>query len=228
MKKVTVSQEVKNMLPGLILGCIECDVIISEENSELWLEIESTCGEIGHSGDLAEVGSHPAIKASRLAYRRCGKDPARYRLSSEALMRRVIKGHQLYRINNIVDLVNLVSLKTGMSIGGYDVDKIRGDVVFDIGKKDEPYEAIGRGEMNIAALPVFRDDLSPFGSPTSDSVRTSVTAGTKRFLMIIVGFCGSECTTQSIGLSVRLLEKYAGAQNIEIHLANSGDGGIID
>ena len=215
MKEIIISQAIKKKLPDLTLGCIECDVVISEENAELWREIEAVCGTIGHSGELAEVGSHPAIRASRIAYRLCGKDPARYRLSSEALMRRVVKGHQLYRINNVVDLVNLISLKSGMSIGGYDVEKISGNVIFDIGQKDEPYEAIGRGDLNIASLPVFRDSVSSFGSPTSDSVRTSVTGSTKRFLMIIVGFSGDICTSETVDLSLSLLKKYAKADNIE-------------
>lgn len=215
MKEIIISQAIKGILPDLTLGCIECDVVISEDNGELWREIEATCGTIGHSGELAEVGSQPAIRASRVAYRLCGKDPARYRLSSEALMRRVVKGHQLYRINNVVDLLNLVSLKTGFSIGGYDADKISGSTIFDIGTKDEPYEAIGRGEMNIEFLPVFRDAISPFGSPTSDSVRTSVTSATKNFLMVIIGFSGEICTSEALELSVSLLKKYALADNIE-------------
>jgi len=130
-------------------------------------------------------------------------------------MRRVVKGHQLYRINNVVDLLNLVSLTSGFSIGGYDVDKISGSVIFDIGANDEPYEAIGRGEMNIEFLPVFRDAISPFGSPTSDSVRTSVTTDTKRFLMIIIGFSGEICTAETLEQSVSLLKKYANADHIE-------------
>lgn len=218
MKEITISQAIKNKLPDLTLGCIECDVVISEENSELWREIEAISGIIGHSGELAEVGSNPAIRASRMAYRRCGKDPSRYRLSSEALMRRVVKGHQLYRINNVVDLINLISLKSGMSIGGYDVDKISGSIIFDLGMKNEPYDAIGRGELNITALPVFRDSISPFGSPTSDSVRTSVTGNTKRFLMVIIGFSGEICTTEAVELSVELLKKYANADNLEVLL----------
>lgn len=216
MKEIIISQAIKNKLPDLTLGCIECDVVISEENNELWKEIEAVCGTIGHSGELAEVGSNPAIRASRMAYRLCGKDPARYRLSSEALMRRVVKGHQLYRINNVVDLLNLVSLKSGMSIGGYDAEKISGCVTFDIGKHKEPYDAIGRGEMNIECLPVFRDEISPFGSPTSDSVRTSVTDSTKRFLMIIIGFSGEICTLDTVDLAVNLLKEYGNADHIEV------------
>ena len=215
MKEIVISQNIKEKLPDLALGCIECDVAITEENCELWREIEEVCRAIGHSLELADVGNHPAIRAARKAYRRCGKDPARYRLSSEALMRRVVKGHQLYRINNVVDLVNLVSLKSGMSIGGYDVDEISGPIIFDIGKSSEPYEAINRGELNIEFLPVFRDLISAFGSPTSDSVRSSVTGNTKRILMIVIGFSGDICTLDTVDLSVELLKKYANAGNIE-------------
>jgi DNA/RNA-binding domain of Phe-tRNA-synthetase-like protein len=215
MTEITINQYIKKILPDLALGCIECDVTISEENFELWQEIDTISHAVRHAGELAEVGSHPAIKASRIAYRRCGKDPARYRLSSEALMRRIVKGQQLYRINNVVDLVNLVSLKSGMSIGGYDVNEIVGPVVFDVGKNSEPYEAINRGDLNIEFLPVFRDSVSAFGSPTSDSVRTSVTGNTRRFLMVIVGFSGHISTAYTVDQSVELLKKYAKAENIE-------------
>jgi DNA/RNA-binding domain of Phe-tRNA-synthetase-like protein len=188
---------------------------MAEGKSELWSQIETVSSTFKESVELAAVGNHPAIKASRMAYRLCGKDPARYRLSSEALMRRAVKGYPLYHINNVVDLVNLISLESGMSIGGYDAEKVSGNVIFDIGRKDEPYEAIGRGEMNIEFLPVFRDLISAFGSPTSDSVRTSVTAGTRRFLMIVVGFSGEADTRQTVEQSIDLLKKYADAQNFE-------------
>jgi DNA/RNA-binding domain of Phe-tRNA-synthetase-like protein len=221
MREVVISQIIKDKLPGLTLGCIECQVAIEEDNPELWGEIESTCKAIHLSLKLEDVGSHPAIRASRMAYRVCGKDPARYRLSSEALMRRVVKGNILNRVNNVVDLLNLVSLRTGMSIGGYDTEKISGSVIFDIGKKDEPYEAIGRGGLNIEFLPIFRDLVSPFGSPTSDAVRTSVSSCTKVFLMIIAGFSGEPFTSEAVELSVKLLKKYAGASNIETILVSS-------
>ena len=216
MNKIVISQTVRQKLPELVLGCISCNVLISLDNQELWQEIETACKLIESTTELDKVGSHPAIRASRMAYRSCGKDPARYRLSSEALMRRAVKGNPLYRINNVVDLVNLVSLKSGMSIGGYDADKIVGEVIFDIGMKEEPYEAIGRGELNIEYLPVFRDSVSAFGSPTSDSVRTSVTGETRKFLMVIVGFSGDRQTQETVGLALRLLGKYAGADQIEV------------
>jgi DNA/RNA-binding domain of Phe-tRNA-synthetase-like protein len=218
MLKITISETIKNRIPELVLGCIECNVKVSEINPELWEDIAITCKSIEQTRDFVDVSNHPSIKASRHAYRRCGKDPARYRLSSEALMRRIVKGYELYRINNVVDVLNLVSLRTGLSIGGYDADKITGDIIFDLGLRNEPYEGIGRGELNIESLPVFRDKLSAFGSPTSDSVRTSVTNQTKRYLMIIFGFSGIESTKEAVDLSVCLLERYAQANDIETAL----------
>lgn len=218
MIKISVSKLIKNNIPNLVLGCIECDVKIIEVNPELWNEIEETCRLIKKKLELIEVNSLLSIKASRNAYKLCGIDPLRYRLSSEALMRRIAKGLDLYHINNVVDLLNLVSLQTGMSIGGYDAEKIIGNVTFDIGTKDEPYEAIGRGDLNIEFLPVFRDRISAFGSPTSDSVRTMATLNTMRFLMVIVGFSGKSDTIEAMDLSVSLLTKYASANQVEMFL----------
>src|ERR1035437_5725529 len=106
MIKISISEKIKRRIPDLVLGCIECDVKILDENPELWKEIQLTCKEIERTKGFVDVSSIPAIKASRSAYKLCGKDPARYRLSSEALMRRIVKGLELYHINNVVDLLN--------------------------------------------------------------------------------------------------------------------------
>lgn len=93
------------------------------------------------------------IHATREAYKKCGKDPSRYRPSGEALCRRILRGISLYQIDTLVDLINLVSIRFGYSIGGFDADKIVGDaLVLGIGKAGEPYEGIGRGELNIEGM----------------------------------------------------------------------------
>lgn len=216
MIPVTISKELKACVPNLTLSCIECDVLVDEKNEALWAETDKKAGEISVSLKVEEISKIPAIASSRSGYKACGKDPARYRLSAEALLRRIVQGKRLYRVNNVVDLLNLVSISTGFSIGGYDADKIDGDVVFGIGRKEEPYNGIGRGELNIESLPVFRDYQGAFGTPTSDSIRTSVTLETNRFLMIVIDFQGSDELEKATDLAVKLLKKYAGATNIEI------------
>ena len=216
MVTVSVSEELKTLLPELVLSCIECDVLVHEEHEKLWAEIEEKTNKLAASLKVEAISRLPAIAASRRGYKACGKDPARYRLSAEALLRRTVQGKELYRVNNVVDLLNLVSVSTGFSIGGYDAGKIDGAVVFGIGHTDEPYEGIGRGKLNIESLPVFRDNLGAFGSPTSDSVRTSVSLETKRFLMIIIDFGTLPELEQATEMAVKLLKNYAKADNFEI------------
>jgi DNA/RNA-binding domain of Phe-tRNA-synthetase-like protein len=218
MIPVSVSEELKTRVPELTLSCIECDVEVQNENMELRAEMDKKSGELASSLRVEDISRLPAIAASRRGYKACGKDPARYRLSAEALLRRVVQGKGLYNVNNVVDLLNLVSVSTGFSIGGYDANKIKGEAVFGIGRENEPYTGIGRGELNIESLPVFRDGLGAFGTPTSDSVRTSVTAGSQRFLMIIVDFGALPELEKATELAVTLLKKYAHAGNFEIKI----------
>jgi DNA/RNA-binding domain of Phe-tRNA-synthetase-like protein len=218
MQSITISNELTEKVPALVLSCIECDVKFQEYNSELWKEIESKIEELNKSLRVEEISKMPAIAASRRAYKVCGKDPARYRLSAEALLRRVLKRGEIYQVNNVVDQLNLVSISSGFSIGGYDADRIGGAVTFGIGKKDEPYEGIGRGELNIEFMPVFRDSKGAFGTPTSDSVRTCVTEQTKRFLMIIIAYEPIENIKNATNQAQELLKKYAGATNFELKI----------
>jgi DNA/RNA-binding domain of Phe-tRNA-synthetase-like protein len=216
MVPVSVSEEIKSLIPGLTLSCIECDVLVQEKNEALWAETDKKVTEVAASLKVEEISKIPAIAASRLGYKTCGKDPARYRLSAEALIRRVVRGKGFYRVNNVVDLLNLVSISTGFSIGGYDAGKTEGEVVFGIGHENEPYEGIGRGELNIESLPVFRDEAGAFGTPTSDSVRTSVTRETNRFLMVLIDFGTPDELDRATDFAIHLLKKYAGATNMEI------------
>lgn len=221
MTPVSVSDKLKAYVPGLVLSCIECDVVVHEENDRLWQDIKSKTDQLKDNLLVENISSLPAVAASRKGYKACGKDPARYRLSAEALLRRTIQGKGLYRVNNVVDLLNLVSISSGYSIGGYDADRIKGDVVFDIGHQGEPYTGIGRGQLNIESLPVFRDKEGPFGTPTSDSERTAVTPETKRFLMVIIDFGFPENLQAATMLAVNLLEKYASAGKMDTCLVKS-------
>lgn len=214
MPKIIISEELRKACPKLRLGCIEALVKVEASGAGLLYEIEQKLASLQQSLAIEDISKIPAIEASRRGYRACGKDPARYRLSAEALLRRIVSGKGLYQINNVVDQLNLVSVASGFSIGGYDLDKIVGEVCFGIGKADEPYTGIGRGELNIEFLPVFRDESGAFGTPTSDSQRTEVTAETQRFLMILIDFEGSSELENAKQMSMRLLKEYCGGQDI--------------
>jgi len=218
MYGITVAENLKSRVPSVRLFCIECAVEYLPRADKLWEAMEQKAAGLASTLKTEEISSLPAIRASRNAYKACGKDPARYRLSAEALLRRVVKGAGLYQICNVVDLLNLVSVSTGFSIGGYDAEKICGPVEFGIGAAGEPYQGIGRGELNIEGLPVFRDEKGAFGTPTSDSERTCVDENTRRFLMIIIDFGGSAALEEAGQMACDLLRQYAAAQSIEIKI----------
>lgn len=218
MKKIGISTELKNRCPKLRLGCIEADVNVNEPSSELVSEMTDKIQQIAQSLAIESISKIPTIAASRKAYKACGKDPARYRLSAEALLRRVVSGKGLYHINNVVDQLNLVSITTGFSIGGYDVDQIHGNIVFGIGKTDEPYSGIGKGDLNIENLPVFRDDIGAFGTPTSDSSRTEVNDQTRLFLMILIDFEADHILKDTLQMAERFLKNHCQTEKIEINI----------
>lgn len=215
MTAILISKELKEKVPDLKLSVIECDVFVLETSDLLWDDIRKKTGELSADLKTEQISKIPAIAASRKAYKACGKDPARYRLSAEALLRRVAKNKALYQVNNVVDVLNLVSITTGFSIGGFDSDKISGKVLFGIGTAADPYEGIGRGRLNIEFLPTFRDEKGAFGTPTSDSERTAVSQITKRFLMIIIDFGGGDLK-KATELASEYLERFAFAKNFKI------------
>lgn len=213
-KTITISKELKDKAPGMALGTIWCKVQNSSYHTELWEEIQKVRQHIQQNYALDTIKEQPNIQETRKVYKACGKDPNRYRPSSESLYRRILKDQPLYQINTLVDLVNLLSLQTGYSIGGFDESYIQWPVEAGIGKQDELFEGIGRGSLNIAHLPVLRDQKGPIGTPTSDEKRTAIRAETQSFFMNINGYTGYEPLEHNLPYAVHILQKYAGAHPV--------------
>lgn len=190
---VRVSKEIESVCPGFVGACLEAEVENTPYSAELWSEIHALGEQYRQTLTTESLKDLSAIAATRRVYRACGKDPSRYRPSSEALIRRMLQGKPLYQIDTLVDLCNLASIRSGYSIGAFDADKFVGDcLTLGIGREGEPYEGIGRGLINIAGLPVYRDAEGGVGTPTSDNERTKVSLGTRRLLVLINGYDGRE------------------------------------
>ena len=208
--KVIVSPEILRICPEFVGASVEASVLNTSFSEGLWQEIKSICAEYkAHlTPDLLKDMS--GIHATRRVYRAFGKDPSRYRPASEALVRRVLQGKDLYQIDTLVDLINLASMKFGYSIGGFDADKFIGDTLtLGIGQEGEPFEGIGRGVLNIAGLPVYRDAKSGVGTPTSDNERTKITLNTNHLQVLINGYDGNEEQVRANAAYIQdLLKKY--------------------
>ncbi len=208
--KVIVSDEIESVCPGFIGAAVEAQVKNSPYQEELWQEIGTWGEKYKHELTPDSLKDMSGIAATRRVYRACGKDPSRYRPASEALIRRILKGKPLYQIDTLVDLINLASIVYGYSIGGFDADRFVGDtLVLGVGKEGEPYEGIGRGPINIAGLPVYRDTVGGVGTPTSDHERTKITLETTHLLVLINGYDGNEAQVRANAVFIQqLLRKY--------------------
>lgn len=212
---IIVSEEIEKVCPGFVGAAVEADVVNSEYNAELWAEINALGEKYKAEYTTETVKTISGIEATRRVYRACGKDPSRYRPAAEALIRRMLQGKELYQIDTLVDLINLASIAFGYSIGGFDTDKFVGDTLtLGIGREGEPYEGIGRGMLNIAGLPVYRDAEGGVGTPTSDNERTKIELSTRHVLVLVNGYDGNEAQVKTNAeYIIRLFEKYAQGKN---------------
>jgi len=210
MIQVIVSQEIEQICPEFVGASIDAQVVNTPYSAALWEEIEAFSEKYRSELTTESLKEITSISATRRVYRACGKDPSRYRPASEALIRRILQGKQLYQLNTLVDLVNLASIAYGYSIGGFDADKFEGDTLtLGIGREGEPYEGIGRGIINIQGLPVYRDAKGGVGTPTSDHERTKISQDTSHLVVLINGYDGNEQRVRENAEYIqKLLRKY--------------------
>lgn len=216
MIPISINNLIYKACPQFTAVQFECDVTNSDYNEALWQEIEDFTANFRTNNKMKDINKFAPILATRNTYKKLGKEPNRYRPSGEALRRRIIKNVDLYKINTLVDAINLISLKTGYSIGGFDANLIKGSLELGVGQKDEKFEAIGRGLLNIEHLPVYRDSLGGIGTPTSDEERTKINNNTNKLLMLLNAYSGNEELDESIEYATYVLEKFAGAKNMEV------------
>ena len=214
--RITISKSILDNLPNFDIVALKMDVSSFETTNDIKELINKYQDSIKEEySSLEEVLNIPLIKNARDGYKKLGKDPSRYRLACESLLRRIVKGNDLYIINNLVDIGNVLSIDFKRSTAVLDYDKIQGDITIRKGLSTDVYEGIGRGIINVENIPVYEDDISPFGSTTSDTMRTSVTLDTKKMLLFIVCF-DSDNHDYEIDKAIEYYKKYADAKNIEL------------
>jgi len=214
--KITVSKIVRDACPDLTLAIIKCEVCNFPTSTDFWVEMEKEISKIKEKYSIEEINKRPEIAATRKAYKTFGKDPNRYRPSAEALCRRILREIPVYKVSTLVDIINLVSIRSGFSIGGFDIDKIQGNIELGVGTADDEFEAIGRGVLNVEGLPLYRDEIGGIGTPTSDHERTKISDNTEKLLMIINGYSGKNGLTEAVDHFKELLQKYASLKEFKV------------
>ena len=215
--KIKISHAIREACPQLALAVIRCDVKNGETSFELWKEMEMEIHRIKATYLLEEINKRLEIAATRKIYKALGKDPNRYRPSAEALCRRIVRDIPVYKVSTLVDIINLVSIRSGFSIGGFDREKIQGNIELGVGTAaDDQFEAIGPGLLNVEGLPLYRDQAGGIGTPTSDHERTKISGNTTQLLMIINSYSGTVGLNEAADHAIELLTNYAEIEDYKI------------
>ena len=201
MTTIKIDQQLKEKVPGYCLAVMSFEMTVKPTDDALKNEMLEMEKDVMNRLTLETLLKEPRIAAARSGYKALGKDPSRYRLSTEALLRRLIKGSGLYFVNNAVDIGNVLSVKTQRSVAVLDLDKIQGDVL-----------------INIENIPVYCDEIGPFGTPTSDTPRTRITEETKKILLFITSFNGTDGLEEDAKLAQDLFTKYGEMMNLSMDL----------
>jgi DNA/RNA-binding domain of Phe-tRNA-synthetase-like protein len=160
-------------------------VTVREADPALAAEVDAYCAELRAKYGDGKSALVPGAADARTLYKAVGLDPTKTRPSNEALLRRALKGECLYRINTLVDALNLSSLRFQLPFGLYDLDQVRPPIVLRRGAPGESYDGIRKGAVHVEGRPVLVDALGPFGNPTSDSARTMITTATVKALVVV-------------------------------------------
>lgn len=208
--QVKISDEVKSLVATCTLGVIKYKAVVEKSSSELLMYFDSVMDEIAAAYETKDIALMPHIKPTRAAYKALGKDPHSYRGAAEQMLRRVILKKGLYHVNNAVDINNIISVKSGYSIGSYDISQIVGDAVLYRAPEGTHYKGIGKDdyEYNVEYLPAFFDDIGCFGNPSSDSQRTMLKNGLRDVLFVFYAFDGKDGLEYWMNETERLLSEY--------------------
>ena len=215
-KNLVIDSRMKELWPAVRVGCLQYQVQVERKNPELWAYLKKEIYKKAKDAIFDYgVNEIPNIKESRAAYKAFGKDPSRYRVSSEALIRRIGQGKRLYEVNTVVDVNNLISIESGFSVGSYDAARMGEDLVFRIGEAGATYKGIGKEEIKIDALPVLADEQGAIGSSTSDSERAMITEEAQEVLTLIYSFSDNQDLEKALESGKRYLEQYAKTSGLQ-------------
>jgi len=182
-KLISFADIITEKISGLQLGILEIhNFQVSKHSESVQHAYHNLFSFIENKYAEAPPSSDQIVSSVRRMYRRIGWEPTRYRPSSEAMIRRILKRKGLYNINNAVDLGNVASTWFHLPMGLYDMNKIDGKIEIDIGKANETYNGLSVNLIHAEGKLILRDNLGIFGNPTADSERTCIDSQTKNVI----------------------------------------------
>lgn len=214
--KVSIDSSLFDTYPDIRLGLLQFHADVKKPDEVFWAYMNGeVLPDVRQAIEGKEWSDIPGVRGSRAAYKAFGRNPGRYRVSSEALLRRVRRGDELYHINSVVDVNNLISVTSGLSAGSYDIDRLQGAVTFRKAVAGEGYTGIGKDFIDMENMLVLADEAGIFGSSMSDSTRAMVTEATTSILTVIYCFENDIDLADLLSKAKEAFVQYAGAVDAE-------------
>jgi len=188
---LTINPEVKAQFPDLevLISIIE-NVTVKPVDPRLEAFKEDAVQRVRSIYDIESLKDKPTLRAYRDFFWAIKVDPTKNRPAAEALIRRVVGGKPLPRINTLVDAYNLASIETEIAIAAFDADKLRGNLTMRYAEKDEEFLGIGMKEpLSLQGGEIIISDEEKMVAiyPYRDAEETKVTEATRNVLLL---FCG--------------------------------------
>lgn len=214
--KIEIDKQLFSVYSEIRLGLLHFQADVKESDAAFWDYMNhDVLPKVRNRVEGKEWNEISGIKGSRAAYKAFGRNPGRYRVSSEALIRRIRRGDDLYRVNSVVDVNNLISVESGLSVGSYDLAHIHGPITLRKAEEGEGYTGIGKDFLDMENMLVLADDEGIFGSSMSDSTRAMVTEDTKDILVVIYCFENDIDLGALLDEAQNAFQKFAQGRNME-------------
>jgi len=165
--------------------------------------------------DAETLKDRPVLRAYRDFFWRVNVDPTKIRPAAEALIRRVVVGNPLPRINTLVDAYNLASIKTEVAVAAFDADNLRGDLIMRFAKKGEKFHGIGMNKpLHLQGSEIVVQDAEKLVAvyPYRDSEDSKVSEATKNVLLLFCGVPGitEEKLLEAMKVTVDYVTRFCG------------------
>lgn len=207
-----IAEEVAGRYPHLRIGVlIGKGVTVQRKTDELEKLKQEKVAELRQKYDSDNLISNPSIAAWRRTYRSFGVKPKRYRPTAEALLRRLIKGEEIPIINTVVDSYLVVETEYLLPIGGYDLDRISGDIKLRVSPGGEAFQPLGstQGETTNEGEIIYSDNTRVLTRKWNfrDCDATKITLNTKT-IGLFTEAAEEDTDTKTISESLEDLQRY--------------------
>lgn len=227
--KFYITKEIKNKISGVevvLLPVVNLKIKKDKSiltKSELKSELEKSSKRNFYDQEM--------FRLYREFYKDLGFDPQKTLPSVESIYKRYNDQKVLPNVNNIVDAVNLVALKTFVPLGVFNSDAIKGDIILRFSKKGEGFKPLGGGKEKLEdGLVVMADDekiLSRFFY--RDSVHQKVDKKTRNVLILGCKVSGVELNVvkDAVKKAGKLLGKNCEGSKGEMYLSEVKDSKVV-